>query len=36
MDGFFGATALKDLTLVTRNVKDLTPLRVPQFNPWDE
>jgi predicted nucleic acid-binding protein len=37
MDGFFAATALaKDLTLVTRNVKDFTPFGVPLFNPWDE
>ena len=36
MDGFFAATALaKDLTLVTRNVKDFTPFGVPLFNPWD-
>jgi predicted nucleic acid-binding protein len=37
MDGFFAATALaKDLTLVTRNVKDFTSFGVPLFNPWDE
>ena len=37
MDGFFAATALaKDLTLVTRNVKDFTSFGVPLFNRWDE
>jgi toxin FitB len=37
MDGFFGATALaKDLTLITRNVKDFAAFGVPLFNPWDE
>jgi len=37
MDGFFAATALaKDLTLVTRTVKDFTSFGVPLFNPWDE
>ena len=37
MDGFFAATALaKDLTLVTRNVKDFTSFGVPMFNPWDQ
>jgi predicted nucleic acid-binding protein len=37
MDGFFAATALaKDLTLVTRNVKDFASFGVPLFNPWDE
>jgi hypothetical protein len=37
MDGFFAATALaKDLTLVTRNVKDFTSFGVPLFNPCDE
>jgi predicted nucleic acid-binding protein len=37
MDGFFAATALaKDLTLVTRNVKDFTSFGVPLFTPWDE
>jgi predicted nucleic acid-binding protein len=37
MDGFFAGTALaKDLTLVTRNVKDFTSFGVPLFNPWDE
>jgi predicted nucleic acid-binding protein len=36
MDGFFAATALaKDLTLVTRNVKDFARFGVPLFNPWD-
>jgi toxin FitB len=37
IDGFFGATSLaKDLTLVTRNVKDFAAFGVPLFNPWDE
>jgi predicted nucleic acid-binding protein len=37
MDGFFAATArAKDLTLVTRNVKDFMSFGVPLFNPWDE
>ena len=37
MDGFFAATArAKDLTLVTRNVKDFASFGVPLFNPWDE
>jgi toxin FitB len=37
MDGFFAATALaKDLTLVTRNVKDFASFGVPLLNPWDE
>ena len=37
MDGFFAATALaKDLTLVTRNVKDFASFGVPRLNPWDE
>ena len=37
MDGFFAATALaKNLTLVTRNVKDFASFDVPLFNPWDE
>lgn len=36
MDGFFAATALaKELTLVTRNVKDFASLGVPLLNPWD-
>ena len=34
MDGFFAATALaKELTLVTRNVKDFAPFGVPLLNP---
>ena len=37
MDGFFAATALaKDLTLVTRNVRDFAPFSVSLRNPWDE
>ena len=37
MDGFFAATALaKDLTLVTRNVKNFAAFGVPHLNPWDE
>jgi hypothetical protein len=37
MDGFFAATALaKDLTLVTRNVRDFAPFGVRLHNPWDE
>jgi len=37
MDGLFAATALaKDLTLVTRNVKDFASFGVPLLNPWDE
>jgi predicted nucleic acid-binding protein len=37
MDGFFAATALaKDLTLVTRNIKDFASCGVPLLNPWDE
>lgn len=36
MDGFFAATALaRDLTLVTRNVKDFAPFGVPLLNPWE-
>ena len=35
MDGFFAATALaKNLTLVTRNVKDFESFGVDLFNPW--
>jgi predicted nucleic acid-binding protein len=37
LDGFFAATALaKDLTLVTRNVRDFASFGVPLLNPWDE
>jgi toxin FitB len=37
MDGFFAATALaKDLTLVTRNVKDFASFGVPLFDPWNQ
>jgi toxin FitB len=37
MDGFFAATALaRNLTLVTRNVKDFTPFGLQLFNRWDE
>jgi predicted nucleic acid-binding protein len=37
MDGFFAATALaRDLTLVTRNVRDFASFGVPLLNPWDE
>jgi predicted nucleic acid-binding protein len=36
MDGFFAATALaKDLTLVTRNIKDFAGLGIALFNPWE-
>ena len=37
MDGFFAATALtRNLTLVTRNVKDFASFGVPLFNPWTD
>ncbi|MFK4496736.1 putative nucleic acid-binding protein [Bradyrhizobium japonicum] len=37
MDGFFAATALaNNLTLVTRNVKDLAAFGVPMLNPWSD
>jgi predicted nucleic acid-binding protein len=37
MDGFFAATALvKNLTLVTRNVRDFAPFSVPMLNPWND
>jgi predicted nucleic acid-binding protein len=37
LDGFFAAIArAKDLTLVTRNVKDFASCGVPLFNPWNE
>jgi predicted nucleic acid-binding protein len=37
MDGFFAATAMaKQLTLVTRNVRDFASFGVTLFNPWDE
>lgn len=37
MDAFFAATALaKNLTLVTRNVKDFESFGVALFNPWAE
>ena len=37
MDGFFAATALaRELTLVTRNVKDFAPFGVSLLNPWDD
>ena len=36
MDGFFAATSLaKDLTLVTRNVRDFELFGVQLRNPWD-
>jgi hypothetical protein len=36
-DGFFAATALaRDLTLVTRNVRDFAPFGVSLRNPWVE
>jgi predicted nucleic acid-binding protein len=36
MDGFFAATALAhNLTLVTRNAKDIAAFGVPLLNPWD-
>jgi predicted nucleic acid-binding protein len=36
VDGLIGATALEhDLTVVTRNVKDLAGLGIEVFNPWD-
>ena len=35
-DSMIAATALvHGLTVVTRNVKDFTPLKVPIINPWD-
>ena len=35
IDGLLAATALQhDLTLVTRNTKDVARTRVPLFNPW--
>ncbi len=35
MDGFIAATALvRGLTVVTRNVRDFTPLGVSVLNPW--
>jgi predicted nucleic acid-binding protein len=35
-DGFIAATALeRDLTVVTRNVRDFAGLGVDVFNPWD-
>jgi len=37
MDGLFAATALaKELTLVTRNIKDFASFGVQLINPWDE
>lgn len=37
MDGFFAATAIaKNLTLVTRNVRDFAPFGVSLHNPWDD
>lgn len=37
MDGFFAATALaKDLTLVTRNVRDFASFGIQLLNPWIE
>ena len=36
VDGLLAATALRhNLTLVTRNTKNLTGTNVPAFNPWD-
>jgi len=36
VDGLLAATALQhNLTLVTRNTKNLTGTNVPAFNPWD-
>src|SRR5262249_51984131 len=36
MDAVFAATAQAHaLTLVTRNVADFQPLRIPLVNPWD-
>jgi len=35
-DSLIAATAtVHDLTLVTRNIDDFTPTRVPILNPWD-
>ena len=35
-DSFIAATALVHrLTLVTRNIRDFEPMRVPMLNPWD-
>ena len=37
IDGLLAATALQhDLTLVTRNTRDVARTRVPLFNPWDD
>ncbi len=37
MDGFFAATALaRDLTLVTRNVRDFAEFGVKLFDPWED
>ncbi|GLH76790.1 hypothetical protein SSBR45G_16980 [Bradyrhizobium sp. SSBR45G] len=37
MDGFFAATALvRDLTLVTRNVKDFVATGARLFDPWTD
>lgn len=37
MDGFLAATAATyDLTLVTRNTSDFTPLGLPLLDPWAE
>jgi toxin FitB len=36
IDGLLAATALdQNLTLVTRNTKDIAVTRVPVFNPWN-
>lgn len=36
IDALLAATALhNDLTLVTRNIKDIAGLNVPVINPWD-
>ena len=36
IDGLLAATALHyNLTLVTRNTKDVAPTGVPVFNPWE-
>jgi toxin FitB len=35
-DAMIAATALvHGMTVVTRNVRDFTPTRVPVFNPWE-
>lgn len=36
MDGFLAATALsRQLTFVTRNIKDFAPFTIPLLDPWE-